>query len=155
MRYTYNSGTIRIVAGTVDWRNIDEQHAQVIPVDRIIVHTGWTQQSGQNDVALLHLQSPIEYVKEQEKVIVNKVCLSRVMNREHSGMATSSGWGFLSKDQRVTPDLMRRVDLPVVDHNTCRNAFSRVIGVTPMQVCAGQAPKGNCMVSTGGDEPTN
>lgn len=139
---------IRIVAGSVDWRNIDQQNGQIISVDRLYVHEGWSQQTGQNDVALLHLETPIEYVQQTDgKVIVNKVCLSRLMNQEHSRMATSSGWGFLSKDQRTTPDLMRRVDLPVVDHNTCRNAFARVIGVTQLQVCAGQAPRGNCMVS--------
>ncbi|KAI2800510.1 Transmembrane protease serine 5 [Blomia tropicalis] len=151
LKHTYISGMIRIVAGSVDWRNIDQQNGQIISVDRLYVHEGWSQQTGQNDVALLHLETPIEYVQQTDgKVIVNKVCLSRLMNQEHSGMATSSGWGFLSKDQRTTPDLMRRVDLPVVDHNTCRNAFARVIGVTQLQVCAGQAPRGNCMGDSGG-----
>ena len=137
---------IQIVAGSTNWRNVDEQNAQVIAVDRIIVHDGWTQRSGQNDVALLHLSQPIQFV-QKDKVIINKVCLSTQTTSEHSGMSTSSGWGFLHKDQRMTPDLLRRVDLPVVPNDSCRSAFSRVIGITQNQVCAGQAPKGNCMVS--------
>ncbi|XP_017492826.1 PREDICTED: trypsin-4-like, partial [Rhagoletis zephyria] len=142
--------------GSLDWRNLDQSQrssAQVISVDRIVVHPGWSQASGQNDVALLHLQTPLEFTRDADNakvVTVNKVCLSRSAEGEHSGMATSSGWGFLHKDQRVSPDLMRRVDIPVVDHATCRSAFSRVIGVTQMQVCAGQAPKGNCMGDSGG-----
>lgn len=156
LKHTYTPGLIRVVAGSLDWRNLDQSQrssAQVISVDRIVVHPGWSQASGQNDVALLHLQTPLEFTREADNakvVTVNKVCLSRSAEGEHSGMATSSGWGFLHKDQRVSPDLMRRVDIPVVDHATCRSAFSRVIGVTQMQVCAGQAPKGNCMGDSGG-----
>lgn len=146
MKHTYRPGTIRIVAGSLNWKNYDEQNAQVISVDRVMVHDGWTQKIGQNDIALLHLATPIQYV-QKDRVIVNKVCLSREADSEHSGMATSSGWGFLNKDTRVTPEMLRRVDIPVVDHATCRNAFSRVIGISQLQVCAGQAPRGNCMVS--------
>lgn len=135
------------MAGALNWKDVDSEDAQVMLVDRVIVHHGWTKDLGQHDVALLHLSTPVEYAKT-DKVTVNRICLSRVINQEHSGMATSSGWGFLNKDHRVTPDMLRRVDLPVVDHNTCRNAFSRVIGVSQLQVCAGQAPRGNCMVRT-------
>lgn len=148
-RFAYSPGTVRIVAGSIDWSNIDEENGQVLSVDRIVVHAGWDKQVGQNDVALLHLQAPLTYVKNS-RVVVNRVCLSRQGSQEYSGIATSSGWGFLNKDIRVTPELLRRVDIPVVDHLSCKNAFSRVIGISPNQVCAGQAPRGNCMVSCAG-----
>ena len=77
---------------------------------------------------------------------MNKVCLSKDATTDYTGMAVSSGWGYLNKNSRVSPDILRKVDLPVVDFRTCHNAFSRVIDVTQNQVCAGQAPKGNCMV---------
>ncbi|UXI17260.1 dual specificity protein phosphatase 14-like [Sarcoptes scabiei] len=149
MKNTYVPGLVQVTAGSLNWRVPDSQYAQVIAVDKVYVHDGWSQQTGQNDVALLHLAKPISYVKK-DKIYVNNICLSRETENEYEGVASSSGWGFISKDHRVTPEQLRRVDLLVVDHNTCRNAFSRVIRVTRKQVCAGRPPKGNCMGDSGG-----
>lgn len=140
---------IQIVAGSTNWRQPDNEYAQMISVDRIIVHEGWTQRTGQNDIALLHLATPINYVKK-DKIYVNNICLSHDTQHEYVGVASSSGWGFTSKENRITPEILRRVDLPIVDHITCKNAFSRVIGISTKQVCAGRSPKGNCMGDSGG-----
>ncbi|XP_054157944.1 chymotrypsin-like protease CTRL-1 [Oppia nitens] len=151
MKYTYTPGSIRIVLGTVDWRNTQSGSPQMIAISRIVVHDGWNRNTGQNDIALLQTAEPIQFSKSTDGTIMaNKVCLSNNANTEYTGMATSSGWGYLNKNSRVSPDLMRKVDIPIVDHNTCRNAFNRVIAVTQNQVCAGQAPKGNCMGDSGG-----
>jgi hypothetical protein len=64
-----------------------------------------------------------------------------------TGNALSSGWGFMSKYSRFTPDILRKVEIPIVTYETCKNAFSSVIGITTNQVCAGIVNKGNCMVS--------
>lgn len=142
---TFQPGQLRIVAGSVDWRNYDPVNAQVIPVDRIAYHLSWTQQAGQHDVALLHLAKPLTYVKK-DKIYVNRICLSKQISSEHTGMTTSSGWGFLNKDQRQTPDSLRKINLPIVAHEACKNSFARVIGISQMQVCAGAPPAGsNCM----------
>ncbi len=147
MKYAYTPGTIRIVAGTLDWRNTAaERGAQAIPISRIIVHNEWNRNTGQNDIALLQTSQPIQFTSLQGRILVNKVCLSSNPSAEYTGIATSSGWGYLNKNSRVSPDILRKVEIPIIDFNTCRNAFSRVIGVSPNQVCAGMAPKGNCMV---------
>ncbi|CAG2171507.1 unnamed protein product [Oppiella nova] len=146
MKYTYTPGSVRIVLGTVDWRNTNTGSPQMITISRIVVHDGWNRNTGQNDIALLQTSSPIQFQTAPDgTILANKVCLSNNANTEYTGNAISSGWGYLNKNSRVSPDLLRKVEIPVVDHNTCRNAFSRVIGVTQNQVCAGQAPKGNCM----------
>jgi len=148
MKHSYTPGTIRILAGAIDWRNSDNnKNVQAISIARVIVHDGWNRNTGQNDIALLQTSTPIQFTTQQGRILVNKVCLSNNPNVEHSGNAVSSGWGYLNKNQRVSPDLLRKVEIPVVDYETCRNAFSKVIGVTRNQVCAGLAPKGNCMVS--------
>lgn len=133
--------------GTLDWRNANSGSPQIIPISRIVVHDGWNRNTGQNDIALIQTSSPIQFTTGADGTIfANKVCLSKDQNVEYSGMAVSSGWGYLNKNSRVSPDLMRKVDIPIIDANTCRNAFNRIIGVTDKQVCAGQSPKGNCMV---------
>lgn len=145
MKSIYSPGMIQIMAGSTNWRSPDTEHAVTIAVDRIIVHEGWRQRTGQNDIALLHLSRPISYV-QKDKIYINNICLSRQTQHEYEGMVSSSGWGFVAKDNRITPELMRRVDLMIVDHNTCHQAFSRVIQVTTNQVCAGRSHRGNCMV---------
>ncbi|XP_075678424.1 uncharacterized protein LOC113792158 [Dermatophagoides pteronyssinus] len=149
MKNVYTPGMIQIMAGSTNWRQPDSEHAVQIDVDRIIVHEGWRQRTGQNDIALLHLSRPIKYV-EKDKIYINNICLSLQTQHEYDGMVSSSGWGFVSKDNRITPELMRRVDLMVVDHNTCHQAFNRVIQVTTNQVCAGRSHRGNCMGDSGG-----
>ncbi|CAG2101400.1 unnamed protein product [Medioppia subpectinata] len=151
MKYSYTPGSIRIVLGTVDWRNTAAGAPQMIAIGRIVVHDGWNRNTGQNDIALLQTSSAIQFQTSPDgTVLANKVCLSNTANAEYAGTAVSSGWGYLNKNSRVSPDLLRKVEIPVVDYNTCKNAFSRVIGVTQNQVCAGQAPKGNCMGDSGG-----
>ncbi|KAH9517446.1 Testisin [Dermatophagoides farinae] len=149
MKSIYSPGMIQIMAGSTNWRSPDTEHAVTIAVDRIIVHEGWRQRTGQNDIALLHLSRPISYV-QKDKIYINNICLSRQTQHEYEGMVSSSGWGFVAKDNRITPELMRRVDLMIVDHNTCHQAFSRVIQVTTNQVCAGRSHRGNCMGDSGG-----
>ena len=135
--------------GSLDWRNPYSGNSQIISIERVVVHDGWNRNTGQNDIALLQTSTPIQFQKATDgSVLVNKVCLSRDSNTEYSGDAVSSGWGYLNKNSRVSPDMLRKVKLPMVNYQTCANAFSRVITVTQNQVCAGQAPKGNCMVST-------
>lgn len=146
MRWNYVPGQIRALAGTVDWRNVGyDKGVQTIQISRVIVHAGWDRSLGQNDIAILQTSSPIQFTSQQGRVLVNKVCLP-APNQEFTGNALTSGWGYMSKYSRVSPDILRKVEIPIVDHNTCYNAFAQVIRVSTNQVCAGIVNKGNCMV---------
>jgi len=147
-KHSYQPGQIRVLAGTIDWRNnMHDKGMQLIQVAKVFVHDGWDRQTGQNDVGLLETSTPIMYTTQNGKITVNRVCLPMDQQEFTTGNALSSGWGFMSKYSRFTPDILRKVEIPIVTYETCKNAFSSVIGITTNQVCAGIVNKGNCMVS--------
>ena len=119
---------------------------QIINVSRVMVHDGWNRQTGSNDIAILELSTPLIFTTQNGLVVVNKVCIPNTQ-QQYIGNVWSSGWGFMSKYSRVSPDILRKVEIELVDYQTCHNAFANIIGVTTNQICAGIANKGNCMVN--------
>ncbi|RWS26634.1 serine protease 55-like protein, partial [Leptotrombidium deliense] len=81
---------LSVVTGATDYRNGDKY-----TVKEVITHESFQFVHYSNDVALLHLTSPIKYKSGKDGVgAVGPICLpSETSNFE--GTATVAGWGYL------------------------------------------------------------
>ncbi|XP_047098539.1 trypsin delta-like [Schistocerca piceifrons] len=62
---------------------------------------------------------------------------------------TVTGWGATYTDGPSANSLLK-VDISILDRNTCRNTFANINTVTDRMVCAGQAGKSVCSGDSGG-----
>ena len=117
------------------------------PVDKIIVHGGYSAKTHDNDVALLHVAGtlvgkPIALAAEADEASVSK---------PSSGQAlTITGWG---KTETGRPSSILRVaSPPLVSREKCNSPASYDGAITDTMICAGtdQGGLNSCQGDSGG-----
>uniref|UniRef100_A0A8C3H6I9 Peptidase S1 domain-containing protein n=1 Tax=Chrysemys picta bellii TaxID=8478 RepID=A0A8C3H6I9_CHRPI len=93
-----------------------EQSQQVIPVRRPYPHQDYDKEAPRNnDIMLLQLEHKAE-LNEQVGLILLPPAHQRV---KPGTMCSVAGWGRTSALSEVLPDVLREVDLKVLDDQTC------------------------------------
>lgn len=101
------------------------------------------------DIALLKLKKPLVFNEFVQPIAVPKP------ESIPEGESTLSGWGSTSSSSSVPvmPNSLQKVELPVVDHDTCKSAIDALnMGENPLHetnVCTGPLTGGisACSVS--------
>ena len=110
--------------------------ANAQPVDQVIVHPSWNKESFANDVALVHLTSPIES-GPQRMAILLPASVDAANWPTAGTVATISGWGVESYDGS-SPDRIKQANVHVLASPgaACGDYGS---GFDPsVQLCAGE-----------------
>jgi len=130
--------------GDHDLRTVEEATNQVIKCDRIIQHANYDNQTQDNDIALCHLERPVQYSRT-----IQPICLPWTMLGEtfQGRTITASGWGTTSSGGSASP-VLRKVDLPMLTTQQCRNYYQGMI--TDNMICTYSAGKDTCQGDSGG-----
>gem|GEM_PF-1431662 len=118
-------------------------------VSRIIVHPEYDAATITNDIALLELPDPVDFL--------TPITLPNLINPvpENGERATVTGWG-LTSENGAPSSILQEVDLPIVSHNNCFSfyALDPLIGVnSETSLCAGAIRAGgrdSCQGDSGG-----
>lgn len=116
------------------------------PVGSIIVHEKFEIKTWGvpiNDIAVLKVKSPI-YLDETRQLIK---LFEKDERAESGAAAVVSGWGDTGSGQT---NHLRMVNIPIVNKDTCNDAYKRYGGIFEGQICAGEAGKGSCQGDSGG-----
>jgi len=128
---------------------IDLLAGERIPVVRIIPYPDYQPPVDYNDIALLQLKRP---APQQPVQLPGLTFVEKWHNPAvpPGTMATALGWGTTSTESDVFPRFLQQVDLPIVDEETCQQAYAFDIKET--QVCAGFVDGGKdaCQGDSGG-----
>ena len=120
---------IAAVVGAYDLQSGDGTRVEV---DQQIVHPFYDPETDHNDIALLHLVTPVP-----DPVL--QLATSQESALEAPGRrATLTGWGGTSTDQgaQVTPDVLQEADMPVLADDRCTGPGFGVYDAAT-QLCAG------------------
>jgi secreted trypsin-like serine protease len=126
--------------------NFLESGGKVFPVDRVIVHERYDEDTQENDVALLHLTT--RYGGE----ILRPLTPADADRLASVGtIAVAVGWG-LTADGREVQNAQRRVSVQLVDNKTCNGLASYAGVITDGMICAGfpEGGKDSCQGDSGG-----
>merc|ERR1719435_150554 len=119
-----------VVAGEHD-RSVDEGTEQTVSVASLTVHENYgSPKSYENDIALWELAEPLEMNE-----FVAPVALPEQM-QQSEGFCTVSGWGTLHSGGSCCPDVLMKVDVPVVDERTCKIEYP--FSIVESMICAGE-----------------
>lgn len=137
-----------VIVGLYSMTN--ETGAEVHAPGRIIVHPGKKYFSNDYDFALIELKEPSALptveINEQEIQVPTDASAPKVM-------ATAAGWGTLRSGGTETPDILHKVDLPLVPRESCDKVYSPFgYEVTERMLCAGvdAGGKDSCQGDSGG-----
>ncbi|XP_055379606.1 serine protease filzig [Condylostylus longicornis] len=118
-------------------------------VKRIVVHRQYDAATFENDLALLELESPINYDTH-----IVPICMPPDTADFTGRMATVTGWGRLKYGGGV-PSVLQEVQVPVIENSVCQEMFHTAghnKKILPSFLCAGYAngQKDSCEGDSGG-----
>lgn len=99
---------VRVRIGPLD---LNSPLSRYFRVRRIIIHPNFNSKKATNDLALLQLEEPINFMITRE-LSVNSVCLP-LKGQRFIGTVTTSGWGTISEEGPNSYQLLA-VDVPII-----------------------------------------
>ncbi|XP_077300247.1 CLIP domain-containing serine protease HP8-like isoform X2 [Arctopsyche grandis] len=127
--------------------------AQDILIESVFFHPEYNRIRIQNDIALIKLKTPIDFSKDN----VFPICLpisKELGNLKLDGLEVKiAGWGIT--ENKTDSNVLLQVQVPVVTHHQCVEAYSRKKYSLPIanhkQICAGgESKKDACKGDSGG-----
>merc|ERR1719361_1763541 len=141
--------TMHIVAGGIKLNNFENEE-ETRNIDHIIGHPDYSAATITNDACLLKLKEPFEWTE-----FIQPIALPAPMQDTAAGsMVTVTGWGTLNEGGLGLPNVLHKVDVPVVSDEDCRASYEAggVDSVADSMICAGlpEGGKDSCQGDSGG-----
>ncbi|MCL4137248.1 UNVERIFIED_CONTAM: hypothetical protein GTU68_007592, partial [Idotea baltica] len=132
---------LAIVAGEYDLSTASGDEQERV-VSQIVIHEDYSSSTTYNDISLLKPDSAFDF-----NSMVSGVTLPS-QGQDTTGTCTVTGWGTLSSGGS-SPDILQKVDVPVVSDADCRDAYG-TLAVADSMLCAGEEGKDSCQGDSGG-----
>ena len=142
-----SASAVTVIAGEYTMQVADgtEQNRSVSTLQ---VHPNYDPATGDNDIALLQLSSPV--VPDNAVDTVPLVASPANDDLVAAGtLALISGWGATTDGGEIAA-VLQKVQIPLVDNSTCNTAYGG--GITENMLCAGleEGGKDSCQGDSGG-----
>lgn len=134
----------KVVIGMHDRKNTT--NTESIKVKRVIAHPNYNSETTDYDFALLELAEDSRY----EPIELNTEEIEIPLNSSTPILATVAGWGATKENSYSLPNLLQKVDVPLVPHDVCNKSYKG--SVTERMICAGydKGGKDSCQGDSGG-----
>ncbi|XP_044256879.1 proclotting enzyme-like [Tribolium madens] len=115
-------------------------------VKRIVRHRGFDPRTLYNDIAILTLDSPVQFSQQ-----IRPICLPTVGNDFAGHTGTVIGWGSL-RESGPQPSVLQEVNIPIWSNRDCKLKYGPAApgGIVDHMLCAGQAARDSCSGDSGG-----
>lgn len=127
-------------------RNPDDEQGTRLAINRVIQHPQWDSYhpSSHFDIALLQLKEPSTQPLVTLPIQDNG-------DIKPDTLATALGWGITDSETGASPDVLQKVELPIVANETCQAAYKEY-QILDNMMCAGfkEGEKDTCQNDSGG-----
>uniref|UniRef100_A0A0K8V718 Serine proteinase stubble n=1 Tax=Bactrocera latifrons TaxID=174628 RepID=A0A0K8V718_BACLA len=129
--------------------DLESKRAVTKNVKRVIVHRQYDPATFENDLALLELESPVQFDTH-----IVPICMPNDLADFTGRMATVTGWGRLKYGGGV-PSVLQEVQVPIIENSVCQEMFHTAghnKKILSSFLCAGYAngQKDSCEGDSGG-----
>ncbi len=135
------SSSVKVVMGLHDQKN--PVNTETIQSKRIFVHPEYRSSALDYDFALVQLEQPSTF----PPIALNH---GEIDVDDESVMTVAAGWGATRESSWTLPNLLQKVEVPLVSRETCNTSYPNKI--TDRMVCAGypEGGKDACQGDSGG-----
>merc|ERR1711899_631372 len=141
----YDVQNLRVRLGDHNIKDNDSQTV-VKHVKRVIRHKGFSSSTLWNDVAILTLDSAVQYSDT-----IQPICLAQGSQTYVNNIVTVAGWGTL-REGGSQPSSLMKVDVKVWTNERCKSSYgsSAPGGITSHMLCASEYQRDSCSGDSGG-----
>ncbi|XP_027719080.1 tryptase-2-like isoform X2 [Vombatus ursinus] len=126
----------------------------LLPLEKVIIHPNYTAAHEGFDIALLKLQSPVQFTRTIQTITVPEV--SQIFTPDMECWVT--GWGDIESGVPLPPPYtLRKVQVSVMDAITCDQEYHQNSTIPESEriildnmICAGEPGKDSCQGDSGG-----
>ncbi|ODM98511.1 Serine protease 55 [Orchesella cincta] len=135
----------KIYIGDYDLHTLNDGPMTVKNIAKLILHRQFHQHYFYNDIALIKLDSPVQFGSNGNNDI-RPICLSAGGPYEGNNVFVA-GWGRTSAQSSYQPGIYRKVELKVWNLQQCAAKYGSHApgGITQSMMCAGQYNKDSCL----------
>ncbi|XP_061395917.1 brachyurin-like [Musca vetustissima] len=140
---------VTIYLGAIDISNDNEKGQQRIYSSKryIIVHEEWDSELIRNDISLIKMPVVIEFNDRIQPAVLPKK--DGQYSSYEGALVWASGWGRDSDEASSISQLLRYIEVPVIDQNICNSSYSGYI--TDKMICINtEGNKSTCNGDSGG-----
>ncbi|XP_003513925.1 transmembrane protease serine 11C [Cricetulus griseus] len=101
-------------------------------IKNIIIHENYSYPAHDNDIAVVHLSSPVLFASN-----IRRACLPEVTQKfPPNSDVVVTGWGTLKSDGE-SPNILQKGRVKIIDNKTCNSEKAYGGVITPGMLCAG------------------
>jgi len=118
-------------------------------VDQVIAHENYDENELVNDIALLKLKVPIDFENATSIELISAVDVAKGAT-DPGVISTVTGWGLISVNPETFPDVLQKVELPIVSNTTAETVWHFTIPETFLTAGYRTGNKDACNGDSGG-----
>ncbi|XP_055713666.1 proclotting enzyme [Phlebotomus papatasi] len=145
---SWDVARLTVQLGDHNIRSTTEVSHETRHVKRVVRHRGFDSRTLYDDVALLTLDTPVQFSSS-----IRPICLPPANEvRQYNGKTgVVIGWGSL-RENGPQPSILQEVSIPIWSNDNCARKYGSAApaGITQNMLCAGQDYKDSCSGDSGG-----
>ncbi|XP_047360075.1 trypsin-7-like [Vespa velutina] len=118
---------------------------RVYKVSNFVIHPKYNRSSHEYDVALLNLTTPFVYGKTVRPISI----IQANKNVAGGSPAVITGWGYISNSSPAFSQILRKLDLPILDSLLCKNYYGNKFNSNTMLCTKDEINKKGLCASSG------
>ncbi|XP_016986315.2 LOW QUALITY PROTEIN: phenoloxidase-activating factor 2 [Drosophila rhopaloa] len=124
----YSEDSLLARAGDWDLNSQTELHPyQMRPISGLYRHENFNRQTFYNDIALAVLERPFQLAPHIQPICLPPAKTPDLEDHLQNVHCVATGWGHRNSTSRVMEHLLKRIELPVLDHESCQRLLRRTI----------------------------
>lgn len=126
--------TVTVILGVHNYYDNGEKGRKRIVANKFWIHENFTMPSAVNDLAIIELPEPVEFTDFIRPI---KISTKKDLEMEKETVAVLSGWGYTSKEVRMSSEILQTTRLKLMPYDECTKFQDFYIEkITKNNICA-------------------
>ncbi|KAH8402216.1 hypothetical protein KR009_010467 [Drosophila setifemur] len=117
----YSEDSLLVRAGEWDLNSQTEPLPyQMRRISRVMRHEDYNKLTFYNDISLVVLERPFELAPHIQPICLPPQETPQLLGELEQAQCLATGWGHSNRSSRTMEHLLKRIELPLVDHESCQ-----------------------------------